>query len=89
MRLTELLGRAVVSESGRRLGRVHDVRGQLEDGRLRVTGICAGDAGILERYGVGTRGSGGPGRAKIHGHQTISWDRVVRVGPTIIVRDEP
>jgi sporulation protein YlmC with PRC-barrel domain len=89
MRLTELLNRRVVSESGRQLGRVHDVRGQLENGRLRITGLCAGKLGILERYGIGTRGSGGPGRAKVHGHQTIAWDRVVRIGPTIVVRDQP
>ena len=42
----------------------------------------------LERYGVGTRGSGGPGQAKVHGHPVIPWDRVVRVGSEIVVRDE-
>jgi hypothetical protein len=61
MRLSELLNREVVSESGRRLGRVHDVRGELVEGRLRVTGLVAGKLGILERYGIGTHGSGGPG----------------------------
>jgi sporulation protein YlmC with PRC-barrel domain len=89
MRLSDLLDRRVVSESGRRLGRVHDVRGRLEDGRLRITGLCAGHPGMLERYGVATHGSGGPGRVKVHGHETIAWDRVVRVGPVIVVRDEP
>ena len=42
MRLSVLLNRKVVSESGQRLGRVHDVRGELEGGRLRVTGLIAG-----------------------------------------------
>ena len=56
--------------------------------KLRVTGIVAGKLGILERYGVGTRGSGGPGQAKVHGHPVIPWDRVVRVGSEIVVRDE-
>jgi sporulation protein YlmC with PRC-barrel domain len=42
MRLSELLNRAVVSESGQRLGRVHDVRGELVGGRLRVIGLVAG-----------------------------------------------
>jgi sporulation protein YlmC with PRC-barrel domain len=87
MRLSELLGRDVVSESGERLGRVHDVRGVLIDGQLRITGLCAGKLGLLERFGVGTHGSGGPGRTKVHGHGTIPWDRVVRVGPEIIVRE--
>jgi sporulation protein YlmC with PRC-barrel domain len=88
MRLSELLNRQVVSESGTRLGRVHDVRGELVDGRLRITGLSAGNMGILERYGVGTRGSGGPGRDKVHGHAVIPWERVVRVGATVVVRDD-
>jgi sporulation protein YlmC with PRC-barrel domain len=87
MRLSELLGRKVVSESGRKLGRIHDVRGELVDGLLHVTGLAAGELGILERYGVGTHGSGGPGRAKVHGHEIIPWERVVRVGAQVVVRD--
>jgi sporulation protein YlmC with PRC-barrel domain len=87
MRLSELLNRAVVSESGRRLGRVHDVRGELVDGRLLVIGLVAGKLGILERYGIGTHGSGGPRQAKVHGHPVIPWERVVRVGSEVIVRD--
>ena len=89
MRLSDLLNRPVVSESGRRLGRVHDVRAELADGRLRITGLCTGNLGILERYGIGTRGSGGPGQAKVHGHPVIPWERVVRVGSEVVVRDEP
>jgi sporulation protein YlmC with PRC-barrel domain len=87
MRLSELLGRTVASESGEKLGRVHDVRGVLADGHLRITGLCAGEPGLLERYGVGTHGSGGPGRTKVHGHELIPWERVLRVGPEIVVRD--
>jgi sporulation protein YlmC with PRC-barrel domain len=88
MRLSELLNRKVVSESGQRLGRVHDVRGELVGGRLRVTGLIAGNfLGILERYGVATHGSGGPGQAKVHGHPVIPWERVVHVGSEVVVRD--
>jgi sporulation protein YlmC with PRC-barrel domain len=87
MRLSELLNRKVVSESGQQLGRVHDVRGELEGGRLRVTGLIAGKLGILERYGVGTHGSGGPRQPKVHGHPVIPWERVVRVGKEVLVRD--
>ena len=85
MRLSELLNREVVTESGERLGRVHDVRGELVGGRLRVIGLVAGKPGILERYGVGTHGSGGPEQAKVHGHPIIAWERVVRVGSEVIV----
>jgi sporulation protein YlmC with PRC-barrel domain len=88
MRLSALLNRKVVSESGQQLGRVHDVRGELVGGRLQVTGLVAGELGILERYGIGTHGSGGPGQAKVHGHPVIPWERVVRVGSEVVVRDE-
>jgi sporulation protein YlmC with PRC-barrel domain len=85
MRLSEFLNRKVVSESGQQLGRVHDLRGELVGGRLRLTGLCVGKLGILERYGVGTHGSGGPAQPKVHGHPVIAWERVVRVGAEIIV----
>ena len=87
MRFSELSGRKVVTESGAELGRLHDLRGELESGRLRVTGLCAGRHGLLERYGVGTKGSGGGGQAKVHGHPVLPWERVVRVGAEIVVRD--
>jgi sporulation protein YlmC with PRC-barrel domain len=87
MRLSELLNRRVRTESGRSLGRVHDVRGELAGGRLRITGLAAGELGVLERFGVGTHGSGGPRQAKVHGHHVIPWDRVVRVGSEVVVRD--
>ena len=87
MRLSELLRRKVVSESGVSHGRVHDIRGELEGGRLLVTGLVCGSLGFLERYGVGTGGTGGAGQAKVHGHPVIPWERVVRVGVEIVVRD--
>jgi len=87
MRLGELLGREVVTESGERLGRVRDVQGELEQGRLRVTALVAGAPGFLERLGVGAAGKGGARRAKRHGHAAIAWERVVRVGPEVVVRD--
>ena len=87
MRLSELLSRKVVTESGISHGKVHDFRGELEDGRLRVTGLACGSLGFLERYGVGTGGTGGAGQAKVHGHPAIPWERVVRVSSEIVVRD--
>ena len=87
MRLSELLNRKVVTESGASLGRIHDIRGEIADGRLRVTGLAAGELGVLERFGIGTHGSGGPSQAKVHGHPIIPWERVVCVGAEVIVRD--
>jgi sporulation protein YlmC with PRC-barrel domain len=87
MRLGEILGRKVVTESGQSLGRVHDVQGELLEGRLRVTGLVPGGMGLLERYGITAKGSARPGQAKHHGHAGIPWERVVRIGREIVVRD--
>jgi sporulation protein YlmC with PRC-barrel domain len=87
MRLSELLNRRVVTESGEHLGRIHDVRAELAGGRLRITGLAAGRLGLLERFGVRTPGSDDPGRAKVHAHAIIEWERVVRVGADVVVRD--
>lgn len=72
---------------GHQLGHVHDVRGELVEGHLRVIGLVAGKLGILERYGVGTHGSGGPRQAKVHGHPIIPWERVLRIGAKVVVHD--
>ena len=88
MLLSELLKLSVVTESGRRLGRVHDVRGEVESGKLRVTGLVAGKLSLLERYGLRVEKSAEVGRPKAHGHPVIEWERVVRVGREIVVRDE-
>ena len=60
MRLSELLSREVVTESGLSLGRVHDVRGVLEDGRLRVTGLAAAARPSSSASASGPRAAAGP-----------------------------
>ena len=87
MRLSELLGRKVVTESGVSHGQGARPPRRASGGRLRVTGLVCGGHGFLERYGVGTGGSGGANAAKVHGHPAIPWERVVRVGAEIVIRD--
>ena len=87
MRFGELLGRDVVTESGERLGRVHEVQGELEQRRLLVTGIVTGELGIFERFGIGARGKSAARRARRHGNAGIPWERVVRVGRQVVVKD--
>jgi sporulation protein YlmC with PRC-barrel domain len=87
MRLCQLLNRKVVTESGRTLGRVHDIRGQVVGRRVAVTGLVAGELGLLARYGIGVDSRGGPTQAKAHSHDIIPWNRVLHVGSQIIVRD--
>jgi sporulation protein YlmC with PRC-barrel domain len=77
--LSSLLRREVVTESGRSLGRCHDLRGELTATRLRVTGLCVGRGGWLEHLGI--RGH--------DAHQTIPWSAVMRIESTrIIIRDD-
>ena len=59
VRLSDLLGLHVRDESGRRLGSVHDVRGELTPRALRATGLVLGRLGLLERLGIGAPGSTG------------------------------
>ena len=77
--LSSLLRREVVTESGRTLGRLYDLRGELSTTDLRVIGLCIGRRGLLEHLGI---------RAQ-HPHQVIPWGAVVRIeGKRIVVRDD-
>ena len=81
MRLSELLRRKVVTESGRKLGHVHDVRAVLRGDRLFVTGVVVGRHGLLEHFGIGLARPGGPGRKVRHAENVVPWAAVVRVAP--------
>lgn len=75
---SSIIGRDVVTESGRSLGRCHDLRGELTASKLRITGLWVGRSGLRDRLGIG-----GHDR-----HETISWSAVVRIdGKRIVVRD--
>jgi sporulation protein YlmC with PRC-barrel domain len=77
--LSSLLRRKVVTESGHSLGRCYDLRGELTATQLRVTGLCVGGGGWLERLGI--RGH--------ETHETIPWSAVSRIeGKRIIIRDD-
>lgn len=75
---SSLQKRKVETESGRELGRCHDLRGELEEGTLTVTGLCVGRKAWLAHLGIGAHDQ----------HTTIPWDAVVRIeGKRIIIRD--
>ena len=79
--LTSLLRRQVVTEGGRKLGRCYDVRAELTQSSLKVTGLCVGRHGWVEHFGL-RRG------ARTRGHDPIPWGAVVRIeGDRIVVRD--
>jgi sporulation protein YlmC with PRC-barrel domain len=84
MRLSALLGRRVVTESGERLGRVHDVRAELGSSSLRVTGLVVGGWGLLERLGIGAPTA----TARVRTHDVVPWSRVLRIDRRgVVVRD--
>lgn len=74
--LSSIQRRTVVTESGRTLGRVHDLRGVVTPRTLTVTGLVVGKRGLLEHLGFVGRAS------------CIPWSDVVRIeGKRIVVRD--
>jgi sporulation protein YlmC with PRC-barrel domain len=84
VRLCELLGLSVRTESGDSLGRVHDVRGELTLRTLKVTGLVVGELGLLERLGLGAPNSS----AWLRAHDVIPWKEVIRADRRgIVVRD--
>ena len=76
--LSELLGRQVVDQSGRKLGRVYEAKGRWEpDGTVVISELIVGRGGMRRRL----RGPGGPEE------QAIPWDQVVEMpGETVVVR---
>jgi sporulation protein YlmC with PRC-barrel domain len=84
MRLSDLLSLEVRIESGEKLGRVHDVRGELTSRSLKVTALVAGKVGLLERLGVGAPESAD----RVRPRDTIPWSAVVRVDRGgVVVKD--
>jgi sporulation protein YlmC with PRC-barrel domain len=70
--------RAVETTGGQRLGRCHDLRGEIVGGTLRITGLCVGSTGWLAHFGVQRR----------RRSAVIPWEAVVRIeGRRIVVRD--
>jgi len=83
MRISELLDKEVVTESGTELGKVYDVRGALTPRTLTVVGLAVGKAGLLERLGRGRK----VGKRKAQPKSLVRWSALVDVGERITVRD--
>ena len=85
MRLTDFLNVQVITESGDKLGRVHDLRAERSPRTLNVTGLVVGKVGLLERLGVGAPESS----ARIRTQDVIPWSAVVRAERReVVVRDD-
>jgi hypothetical protein len=84
VRLSDLIGVRVRTESGKQLGRVHDLRAELGAGPPKVTGVVTGRLGLLERLGIGAPTSA----ARLRTRDVIAWADVARADRRgVIVRD--
>lgn len=84
MRLSELLHCQVETESGRRLGHVHDVRATQRGGRLLITSLVVGRRAVLEHFGIGLQRARSGTKLR-GGAGTVPWDAVVRLSPGKVV----
>jgi sporulation protein YlmC with PRC-barrel domain len=89
MRLLDLLGCEVRTESGDELDRVFDVRAEETDGGLRLVALLVGRHGLLERLGLlNLREMREQGERTRPRQEVIPWDAVLRIDEGIvIVRD--
>jgi sporulation protein YlmC with PRC-barrel domain len=69
IRASDLIGCAVQTESGRRLGSVHDLRASATDGRWQLDGLLVG------RYGMIARLTGSGPDPVVRGN-VIPWEAV-------------
>jgi sporulation protein YlmC with PRC-barrel domain len=84
MRLSELLGLDVHTESGDSLGCVHDVRASLTSRSLTVTGLVVGRLGVIERLGIGAPEQS----SRVSTHDIVPWTAVVRADRRgVVVKD--
>jgi sporulation protein YlmC with PRC-barrel domain len=76
--LSELQHRKVVTESGRSLGRMYDLRCEQTPRTLTVVAMLVGFRGMLEHFGI------------VDKSRLVPWKDVVRIeGKRIVVRDQP
>jgi sporulation protein YlmC with PRC-barrel domain len=84
IRFSDLHGVHVRTESGERLGRVHDLRAERTTRSLEITGLIVGKLGLLERLGIGAPESG----ARIRTRDVVPWSAVIRADRRgVVIRD--
>jgi sporulation protein YlmC with PRC-barrel domain len=87
-RLSDLLEREVVTESGEKLGHCFDIRGERTATTLKVTGLVVGRRGFLERLGIGSSRREAKRHHKVWNRDLVPWTAVVRLERNhIVVKD--
>ena len=85
MRLSEVIALPVRTESGVSLGHVHDVRAELTESELRITGLLVGRIGLLARLGLGAPDA----TERLRSREVLPWSSLVRVDRRgVVVSDE-
>jgi hypothetical protein len=78
LRLDRLLGREVLADSNRRVGRIEEFRAEVRGSNLVITSFVIGAAGLFERLGIGIGLL--VGRQK--GGYVARWDQIDTADPT-------
>jgi sporulation protein YlmC with PRC-barrel domain len=84
IRASDLIGSVVRTESGKTIGRVHDLRANTIHGDCLLTGLVVGRGGMLARF-TGGGATAGP----THGGDIIPWQAITKLEDGhITIRDK-
>jgi sporulation protein YlmC with PRC-barrel domain len=84
IKASDLIGCVVSTQSGRKLGRVHDLRASCREDGWLLSGLVIAKGGMLARLGA-SGASGGPTTAG----DVIAWQAVTHLGDgQITIRDD-
>jgi sporulation protein YlmC with PRC-barrel domain len=82
IRASDLIGCVVHSESGDRIGRVHDLRAHRIEGEWRLVGLLVGPRGIVARLFGGTE------EEPVRAGRVIPWEAITKLEyGSVTVRD--
>jgi sporulation protein YlmC with PRC-barrel domain len=79
IRASDLIGCVARTQSGKRLGRVHDLRAHAVNGRWQLVGLVVGRGGMVTRL----VGDGGPDPL-VRG-DVIPWQAVTALGKGVVI----
>ena len=83
IRASDLIGSVVRTESGDRVGRVHDLRAHGNGDGWLLIGLVVGPRGLVARFGGGDDG------APVRAGRVIPWEAVTSLDDgSVTVRDE-
>jgi sporulation protein YlmC with PRC-barrel domain len=74
IRASDLLGCVVHTESGKKVGRVHDLRAKTTEGDCLLTGLVIARGGMLARF-TGRGASAG----SAHGGDVVPWQAITKL----------